>query len=215
MVNKMREMLRLDLHGAARALLGWELVSGGLRARIVETEAYHESEPGCHAFGRVTPRCQTMVAAPGTAYVYFTYGNHWMLNVVAGEKGEAAAILIRAAIPLSGQELMYKRRPKARRDEDLLSGPGKLAAAFGLSGEDDGTDLLDGRGLHLVAGPPPPEILCGKRIGLAKGKGDELPWRYVSWVDRNWVSALKPPASREKFANCESTGLWRFSPSAE
>ena len=193
-LSTLRKTLENDVISAAQKLLGMELVRGNLRARIVETEAYRaEGDPGSHAFRGKTPRNSIMFGKPGLAYVYFTYGNHWMLNVVAHEEGNAAAVLVRAAAPLSGLELMRRRRPKAKHDYDLLSGPGKLAAAFGITGKDYGVDLFDAHSsLHLEAGRPPTKILCGTRIGLTLGKGDELPWRFVDGHGLRFVSRPHP-----------------------
>lgn len=193
----MRELLRRDVLSAAPKLLGWVLRAGDLTARIVEVEAYRTpDDPGCHAHRGQTPRCATMFGEPGHAYVYFTYGNHWMLNVVAHEPGHAAAILIRAAEPLTGLETMRLRRPKAKRDEDLLSGPGKLAAAFGLDRRHDGLNLFGGGAVRLEPGDPPRQILTGTRIGLALGKGDDLPWRFIDAEQLRWVSRPLPKGVR-------------------
>jgi len=186
----LRDLLETDLHGAARRLLGCDLVRGELRARIVEVEAYDAiGDPGCHAYRGRTPRNAPMFGPPGQAYVYFTYGNHWMLNVVAYPEGQAGAILVRAARPLSGAEVFRSRRPKSRQDRDLLSGPGKLAAAFGLDGTFNQMDLLNPTSeLAIELGEPVREVLTGVRIGLAPGKGDDLPWRYVDADEESWAS---------------------------
>lgn len=175
---------------AATAVLGCCLVCRGLKARIVEVEAYRSAgDPGSHAFRGPTARNRSMFAAPGTAYLYFTYGNHWMLNVSAEPEGKGGALLIRAAVPLAGQVEMALRRPKARRERDLLNGPGKLAAAFGLDRSYDGVDLLDASApLRLVPGRPVSRILVGPRVGLAAGKGDRFLWRFVDADERAWVS---------------------------
>lgn len=187
-----QQLLSQDVVEAAPKLLGWHLSLGDCRARIVEVEAYRTpDDPGCHAHRGRSPRCATMFEAPGLAYVYFTYGNHWMLNVVAHPVGDPAALLIRAAEPLEGVELMRKRRPKAVRDEDLLSGPGKLTAAFGIDRRFDGTDLFSGE-LRLEPGEPPAKTLTGTRIGLALGKGDELPWRFLDAERLRWASRPLP-----------------------
>lgn len=180
MIERLRFALAGPVVEAARTLLGWDLVYGPVRARIVETEAYDGAgDPGSHAFRGRTPRNATMFGPPGLAYVYFTYGNHWMLNVACGAEGHGAAALIRAARPLEGQEILRARRAKARTDRDLLSGPGKLAQAFGLDRSFDGIDLLDAASaLRLAAGKPPAGIVQGVRIGLAPGKGDDLAWRF-------------------------------------
>ncbi len=189
---KFQQLLVQDVVAAAPLLLGWELRRGVIRARIVEVEAYRTpDDPGCHAHRGRSPKCETMFCASGLAYVYFTYGNHWMLNVVAHREGEAAAILIRAAEPLAGLVLMRERRPRAQRDEDLLSGPGKLTAAFGIDRQFDGANLFDGD-LRLEPGDPPKEVLVGPRIGLAHGKGDELPWRFMDAERLRWVSRPLP-----------------------
>ena len=189
-----RRALEADVVAAAPLLLGWELVHGPLRARIVEVEAYRTpDDAGCHAHRGRTPKVETMFSEAGRAYVYFTYGNHWMLNVVGFPEGAAAAILIRAAEPVDGMETFWERRPKARRVEDLLSGPGKLTAAFGVDRRLDGVDLLDGReDLRLEPGVRVSDVAVGVRIGLAEGKGDLLPWRFIDrgrmlWASRPWL----------------------------
>ncbi|HZH97412.1 MAG TPA: DNA-3-methyladenine glycosylase [Fimbriimonadaceae bacterium] len=189
-VHELRKRLAADIFTASKALLGAFLVKGEMRSRIVEVEGYREGDdPGSHAFRGPTPRIQVMYGAPGRAYVYFTYGMYWMLNVVAHEEGSAAAILVRAAQPLSGQDEMRLRRPKARRDEDLLSGPGKLCLAYGIDRRFNGMDLLDPTSeLHIEVGPMPKRIVTGTRIGLAPGKGDELPWRFMDADHMRWVS---------------------------
>jgi DNA-3-methyladenine glycosylase len=190
MNSGLRKALRGDVVEAAHALLGCELVRGERRARIVEVEAYRgRDDPGSHAFRGMTPRNQVMYGEAGHAYVYFTYGCHWMLNVVAEEEGEAAAVLIRAAEPIAGVDLMRLHRPKAARDRDLLSGPGKLAAAFEIERADNGMDLLaSDASLRLLEGPQPKKVLAGTRIGLAVGKGDRTLWRFADSSALPWVS---------------------------
>ncbi|MFZ4508603.1 MAG: DNA-3-methyladenine glycosylase [Fimbriimonas sp.] len=189
-----RDLLSRDVVAASRALLGVDLVGFGRRARIVETEAYRDDDPGCHAFRGKTRRNATMFERPGLAYVYFTYGNHWMLNVVAHPPGRGCAVLIRAARPLEGEALMQQNRPKAKRPQDLLSGPGKLAAAFGIHALHDGLDLLDSASpLRLEEGEEVADILAGPRIGLAIGKGDQTPWRFIDANHIAWASRPLPP----------------------
>jgi DNA-3-methyladenine glycosylase len=190
-IDTFLDILRSDVLAAAPQLLGWHLVRGGLRARVVEVEAYRGSDdPGAHSFGKSKMKNMAMFGPPGHAYVYFNYGVHWMLNLVAHDHGDASAILIRAAEPISGLETFRARRPKARAETDLLSGPGKLAAAFAITGADNGIDLLDfASDLHLE---PPDQgvsnVLVGTRIGLAHGKGHELPWRFADGDRLQWVS---------------------------
>ena len=158
-----------------------------LAARVVEVEAYCGAEDaGSHAFRGQTARNATMFGPAGHLYVYFTYGMHWCANVVAGEPGTASAVLLRAAAPLEGVDVMRARRRAARRDRDLLSGPAKLCEAFGITGTLDGADLTKGELRILDDGTPPPDDpLVTIRIGLAAGKGDEHPWRFCVPADPN------------------------------
>lgn len=189
----LRRILEQDVLLASPAILGWELVRGNLRARIVEVEAYRHDDPACHAFGKTKMKNMALYARAGLAYVYFNYGNHWMLNIVAHGEGEAAAILIRAAKPLSGQEEMFERRPKAAKERDLLSGPGKLAAAFDVSSAQNLIDLLDPTSdLHLEPGEPPAEVITGPRVGIAIGKAHDYPWRFIDADALEWVSRPRP-----------------------
>jgi len=183
-----------DVLGGARALLGLELVYGPIRARLIEVEAYRTpDDPACHAHRGSTPRNEVMFGPPGHAYVYFNYGVHWMLNITAHSPGVAAAVLIRAAIPISGAEEMAIRRPKARRPEDLLSGPGKLAAAFGISRKQNGWNLFDTNSpLHFESGSPAQTILESPRVGLRVGV--EHLWRFTEADALRWASSPIPRA---------------------
>lgn len=164
----------------APELLGKVLVHGEMTARIVEVEAYCGAEdPGSHAYRGMTKRNATMFGPAGRLYVYFTYGMHWCANVVCGEEGSGVAVLLRAAVPMSGLDEMRTRRPKAQRDRDLLRGPARLCQAFGLDGAFDGTDLPTAAMGVTIAddGTPPPEApAVGTRIGLSSGA--DLPWRW-------------------------------------
>ncbi len=193
-IADLRRALEDDVVAGAKCLLGTILVRGEREARIVEVEAYRaEGDPGSHAFRGPTPRNEAMYGPAGHAYVYFNYGCHWMLNVVAHSEGMAAAILVRAAEPKKGIDEMRLARPKAKKDWDLLSGPGKLAAGFGIDRRDYGIDLLDERSdLRILPGTMPSKILCGKRVGLAMGKGEDLPWRFVDGDALRYVSRPHP-----------------------
>src|SRR5690606_38961492 len=143
----------------------------GRAGRIVEVEAYAGSEdPAAHSFRGPTRRNATMFGEAGHLYVYFTYGMHWGSNAVCGDVGEGAGVLLRAIEPLSGLDAMRAARPKARRDRDLCSGPGKLSQAFGITGALDGADLVaaDPHGIAIVSDgmPPPDDPLVGPRIGI-------------------------------------------------
>jgi DNA-3-methyladenine glycosylase len=154
---------------------------GRVAARLVEVEAYRGSaDPGSHAYRGRTPRTTTMFGAPGHLYVYFTYGMHWCANVVAAhDPDDAGAVLLRAAIPVGGIELMRARRPATRRDRDLCAGPARLCQAFGITGIDDGTDVTRGATRIVDDGvAPPAEPFVSTRIGLSPGRGDDHPWRF-------------------------------------
>jgi DNA-3-methyladenine glycosylase len=193
----------------ARDLIGCVVEHAGMSGLIVETEAYHESEPACHAFVGVTPRTRTLYEEPGTAYVYRSYGIHSLLNAVCEPPGVAAAVLIRALEPLDGVEEMRARRARAREHE-LCSGPGKLTQALGVELAVNGTSLVSGpvtihAGNQLDASLRPDAagyvstrggsvgssaILTGPRIGITKAV--DLPWRFClagsPHVSRPWAA---------------------------
>lgn len=176
----------------APALLNKLLVVPGgdgtrLAARLVEVEAYCGSDDaGSHAYRGMTPRTEVMFGPPGHLYVYFTYGMHWCANVVGASEGVAEAVLLRAAAPVEGLETMRARRTKARRDRDLLAGPARLCQAFGITGAENGADLVRGLVRVVDDGVPPPESPgVSTRIGLAPGRGDEHPWRFTVRGDPN------------------------------
>jgi DNA-3-methyladenine glycosylase len=163
----------------ARDLIGCVVSHRAAAGVIVETEAYHEREPACHAFVGLTPRTGVLFGAPGRAYVYRSYGIHALLNAVCEEPGVGAAVLIRALEPLRGIAGMRERRGVHGREE-LCSGPGKLTVALGVELLHNDSDLTRGP----VAIHPPreswlarePEILSGPRVGIAKAV--DLPWRF-------------------------------------
>jgi DNA-3-methyladenine glycosylase len=154
---------------------------GRVSARIVEVEAYRGArDPGSHAYRGRTARNAVMFGPPGRLYVYFTYGMHWCANVVAlGPPGDAGAVLLRAGEPLEGIELMRARRPAARRDRDLCSGPARLAQALALGRAEDGASLLRGPlGCFDDGVPPPRRPGRSTRVGLAAGRGEGKRWRW-------------------------------------
>ena len=177
----------------ARELLGCELwvVNGKTvcSGRLVEVEAYiGEEDPACHAHRGQTRRNEVMYGPPGFAYVYFTYGNHWMLNFVTERPGFPAAVLIRGIEPIEGLPLMRRRRG-VKREFDLTNGPGKLTAAFRITGEDNGASLCGPRFLVTPGQSAAKErIAAGGRIGV--NEGHERPWRF--FYDGNpWVSKFR------------------------
>jgi DNA-3-methyladenine glycosylase len=153
-----------------------------MAGRIVEVEAYQGAlDPASHAYRGLTARTAVMFGPPGYLYVYFTYGMHWCANVVCGPDGQASAVLLRALAPLRGLDAMRAARPAARRDRDLCNGPAKLCQALGITGVDNGIDLLRARGVVRLVddGTPPPEAPAqGRRIGISVAT--EEPWRF--WV---------------------------------
>ena len=182
-----REFYRRDAREVAPDLLNKLLVRGDLVGRIVEAEAYCGGEdPGAHTYLGMTNRNRTMFGPPGGLYVYFTYGMHWCANAVCGDEGEGVAVLLRALVPLDGLDEMRERRPAARRDRDLCSGPAKLCQAFGLDREFDGADLVTAdRGVTILddGTPPPVDPVQTTRVGLSAGA--EHPWRWYVAGDPN------------------------------
>src|SRR5437763_10525109 len=175
-----RSFYRRDPRVVAPELLNKVLRLGELRARIVEVEAYCGAEdPGSHAYKGPTRRNLTMFGPPGHLYVYFTYGMHWCANAVCSDH-DGLAVLLRAAEPLEGLDAMRAARPGVRSDRDLLRGPARLCQAFGITGADDGADLVKGPLTVADDGtPPPPVPAVGLRVGLSAGRGDTLPWRWA------------------------------------
>jgi DNA-3-methyladenine glycosylase len=189
----------------ARDLVGCVLAHGRTAGVIVETEAYHQSEPACHAHVGVTGRTHVLFREPGTVYVYRSYGIHALVNVVCEPEGVGAAVLIRALEPIAGLDAMRERRglqglPRAARSsplrsDELCSGPGKLTQALGIGLELNGTDLFAGP--LAITGPPPgwedTDVVSGTRIGISKAA--ELEWRFCAVGSRS-VSRPRPPALR-------------------
>ena len=185
-------MQRSDLEGSPVAVAPWLLnkllVRGERAGRIVEVEAYHGAKDAAsHAYRGLTPRTAIMFGPPGFLYVYFTYGMHWCANVICGPEGQAAGVLIRALDPIAGEEQMREARPAARRERDLCNGPAKLCQALGISGADNGADLLaagpaPGTVRLLDDGTPPPRRPGrGTRIGIKVAT--EKRWGF--WVPGN------------------------------
>ncbi len=168
----------------ARELIGARLVrilnGEKLVGLITETEGYiGETDLACHARHGRTPRTEVMYGEPGHAYVYFTYGNHWMLNVVTEREGFPAAVLLRAIQPLEGVETMMERR----QGRDTF-GPGKLCQAMGITKTENGVDLTEpNQGLWIEAGifVPNKSVTIGPRVGLNQTPEPWLskPWRFL------------------------------------
>lgn len=168
----------------ARELLGMHLVmrdpdGHDLRARIVETEAYlGPHDPACHAVVGRTRRTEHLHGPPGRAYVYRIYGMHWCINAVTLPDGIGSAVLLRAVEPLGDLDRLRERRPAARRDRDLTNGPGKLCAAYGITGAHDGTSLQAGP-VRIVQGSDvrDADVVVTPRIGITRAA--DWPLRFL------------------------------------
>jgi DNA-3-methyladenine glycosylase len=176
----------------ARDLVGCVVAHDGCAGVIVETEAYHDSEPASHAYVGLTPRTRVLFGPPGRAYVYRSYGIHACLNAVCEPSGIGAAVLIRALEPVDGIDVMRSRRG-LQRLADLCSGPGKLTQALGIGLEHNGCDLA--RGPVVIDRAPRAwrdvEVAVSKRVGITKAT--ELPWRFCAVGSR---SLSRPALSR-------------------
>jgi DNA-3-methyladenine glycosylase len=183
----------------ARDLVGCVISHGGAVGRIVETEAYHESEEACHAYVGLTGRTKPLFGPPGFAYVYRSYGIHALLNAVTSPAGKGAAVLIRALEPLSGLDAMRARRGGLSRAEDLCSGPGKLTQALGIELVENETSLLGDGPISIQPAPAeldPPRIVVGERVGITRAV--ELPWRFCDANAARFISAPRPPELRRR-----------------
>jgi DNA-3-methyladenine glycosylase len=191
-----------DTVTVARALLGcvlWRKIGREvLSARIVEAEAYlGANDAASHARrGLRSARNESMYLEGGHAYVYFTYGMHWCMNVVTQEADIAEAVLLRAAEPVRGIESMRERRPKAKRDYDLMNGPGKLCAALAIDKALDGESLRGDR-LYITQrdiAVADHDIAVSPRIGV-EGAGESAFWPLRFFLKGNrYVSAYRNAA---------------------
>jgi DNA-3-methyladenine glycosylase len=188
-----------SVHEVARELIGCELRVGETAGLIVETEAYEESDPACHAYVGKTARNEVLFGPPGYAYVYLSYGIHSLLNFVTEPEGRASAVLIRALEPTESIEVMRERRGRDEI-EQLCSGPGKLSEALGVDLSLNGSDLFrppfeisdrDRANSEVV-------ITASPRIGITKAA--ELPWRYCvagsRFVSRPWPASASSAVGR-------------------
>jgi DNA-3-methyladenine glycosylase len=198
-----RSFYERDTELVAKELLGKILLvkSGGMgfkdevcAGKIVDIEAYYGlNDPASHACNGPTPRSRIMFETPGISYVYFCYGNHYIINAVTEKYGIPGAAMIRALEPLSGFGLMYERR-KTDIVENLTNGPGKLTKAFGINKDFNGLDLTDAKSrviiidagkLNLFPETNKSEIICKPRIGIRSG-ADKLLRFYIK--DNSFVS---------------------------
>ena len=185
---------------AARGLLG-ALISGhGVTVRLTEVEAYDGSgaDPASHAYRGPTARNAVMFGPAGYAYVYFTYGMHWCVNLVCGPAGYASAVLLRAGEVVDGVQVARTRRPASAPVRNLARGPARLASALGVDGTVNGTPVLGGGPLLLR---PPPEpvpartVQSGPRVGVTGAH--DVPWRF--WLSGEpTVSAYRRHVPRRR-----------------
>ena len=178
------ELVAGSVHDAAPGLIGWTILVDGVGGRIVEVEAYEQSDPASHSFGGPRGRNVVMFGAPGHLYVYRSYGIHWCANVVCGPAGHGSAVLLRALEPTHGLDRMRERR-ETTTDRLLCSGPGRLTQALGITGVQDGADLTRPP-FRLLAPESATLVERTTRIGISRAT--EKDWRYTergtSWSSR-------------------------------
>src|SRR5580704_7741148 len=175
-------------------LIGAILLVDGVGGRLVEVEAYRQTDPAAHSFNGPTARNAVMFGPPGFVYVYRSYGIHWCLNFVCEATGSASAVLIRAIEPVAGLAVMRRRRGIS--DVRLLcSGPGRLCEALGVTDKHNGF-ALDAPPFALFARTGKVEVVTGPRIGITKAI--ERPWRYGEkdsrFLSKPFRSSAKPAA---------------------
>ena len=212
-----REWFARDPLEVARDLLGTHLrverADGAVTLRVTEVESYHGGvDPGSHAFRGPSARNEVMFGEPGRLYTYRHMGLHTCVNVVCGEAGSAAAVLLRAGEVIDRADLARGRRRASgtlRSDVDLARGPARLTVALGITMADLGTDLLDPDGdFSLTTGSAlaPGAIATGPRVGVsgAGGDGEQFPWRL--WIDGDRsvsdyrrASTRRRPAGQNEF----------------
>jgi|SRR5579884_4130109 len=153
-----------------------ELDGQKLAGKIVETEAYDQTDAASHSYRGQTPRTKVMFGPAGHLYVYFTYGMHYCCNIVCGPEGHGSAVLIRAVEPLAGEEVMAASRGGVIHSQ-LTNGPAKFCQAFSINKDWNGHDLSQPP-LQLIVQPPLPQtsIVQTTRIGISEAK--EQPWRW-------------------------------------
>ena len=200
-------MPRIDFRVAstelARELIGASVFVDGVGGRIVETEAYDETDPASHSFAGMTARNAVMFGPPGRVYVYRSYGIHWCLNFSCMPSGHGAGVLIRALEPTAGIERMRERR--GLHDERLLcSGPGRLCQALGVTHALNGT-RLDRAPFRVVArrNDAPVEVAADTRIGISKAV--ERPWRFVLAGSRFLSKPLRVDLTRGRWPRADVT----------
>ncbi|GAA2303770.1 DNA-3-methyladenine glycosylase [Glycomyces scopariae] len=178
-----RSFFARDSVVVAPELLGCIVTANGVSVRLTEVEAYREDDPASHSFRGRTPRTAVMFGPAGFLYVYFTYGMHYCANLVCGEDGAGAAVLLRAGEVIDGEPIARGRRGETVKDRDLARGPARLAQALGWAREDNGRDMVG-----AVRAGEPTLWAAGPRTGITKAA--DTPWRFAIPGDR-FVSPYK------------------------
>ena len=182
-----------DALAVARRLIGVTLLVDGVGGRIVETEAYDQSDAASHTYGGPTPRCAVMFGPPAHAYVYRSYGLHWCFNTVCREAGHGAGVLLRALEPTHGLDTMRERRG-LDNPRLLCAGPGRLTQALGIGAQHAGLSLrAPPFTLLQPAGAAGADVVSGPRIGISKAQ--DAPWRFGERHSR-FLSRAFAPARR-------------------
>ncbi|KAJ4847233.1 hypothetical protein Tsubulata_035616 [Turnera subulata] len=186
------EFFRIDSLDLAQRLLGKFLRRDDVILQITEVEAYRPNDSACHGRFGITPRTAPVFGPGGHAYVYLCYGLHTMLNVVADKEGVGAAVLIRACAPVSGLDTIQRRRGQKTEKPVLLTGPGKISQALGISTEWSNHPLYCAGGLEILDGPDPEKILVGPRVGIEYALPEHVNalWRFAI-AGTAWISAPK------------------------
>lgn len=158
-------------------ILEREIDGNTVRVRIVETEAYDQTDAASHSYKGRTQRTDVMFGPSGHLYVYFTYGMHYCCNIVVGEEGYGAAVLIRAVEPLENSESLLEKRRAGKTGIELTNGPAKLCQALGVDKRMNGHDLRQAP-LRLLLQPElsKKDITISSRIGISQAK--DIPWRF-------------------------------------
>ncbi|KAJ1281256.1 hypothetical protein BS78_04G293400 [Paspalum vaginatum] len=185
-----REFFEVDALELAPRLLGKFLRRDEVVLRITEVEAYRPNDSACHGRFGITARTAPVFGPGGHAYVYLCYGLHMMLNVVADMEGVGAAVLIRSCSPVSGLKTIQQRRGQLTEKPVLLTGPGKVGQALGLSTDWSNQPLYTPGGLEVLDGPEPESILVGPRVGIDYASPEHVaaPWRFAI-AGTPWISA--------------------------
>ncbi|KAL2320873.1 hypothetical protein Fmac_029842 [Flemingia macrophylla] len=187
-----QRFFQIDALDLAPRLLGKFLRRDDVVLQITEVEAYRPNDSACHGRFGVTSRTAPVFGPGGHAYVYLCYGLHMMLNVVADKEGVGAAVLIRSCAPISGLDVIQQRRGQKTEKPILLTGPGKVGQALGLSTEWSNHPLYTPGGLELLDGPEPENVLVGPRVGIQYALPEHVNalWRFAI-AGTPWISAPK------------------------